>query len=111
MANCDRANGCLQMINWYSLAANSLWIFAVALAFSVLSIARWEAVTQGESLRETLKSFRWQIKLHISGAFFCAGLAATSDLLWERILWIIMFTWMIIQIGLLSFSKERTFSS
>lgn len=93
------------MINWYSLAANSLWIFAVALALSVLSIARWEAIMQGESLREMLKSSRWQIMLHISGAFFCVGLAATSDLLWERIIWIILFTWMIIQIGLLVFSK------
>jgi predicted lysophospholipase L1 biosynthesis ABC-type transport system permease subunit len=99
------------MINWYSLAANSLWIFAVALAFSVLSIARWEAVTQGEILQETLKSSRWQIPLHISSVFFCAGLAATSDLLWERILWIILLIWMIIQIGLLVFSKGLPISN
>lgn len=98
------------MINWYNLAANALWIFAVSLALSVLSIARWEAVTNGMSLWELLKSYRWQIPLHISGTLFCGGLAATSDLLWERILWIILLTWMLIQIGLLFLFKDRPLS-
>jgi len=30
------------MINWFQLLTNSLWVFAVALAFSVLAYTRWE---------------------------------------------------------------------
>ena len=98
------------MIDWYSLAANSLWIFAASLAFSVLSIGRWEAANTDQHLWEILKAYRWQLLLHISVVLFLGGMITTSDLLWERILWIMLLTWMLIQTDLLFLFKNRLLS-
>jgi len=89
------------MIDWFNVFANALWIFALALALAVLSFARWEAINRGEKLREALNRDRWQIPLNIAGAIFCGGLAATSSVLWERILWLVLLVLFLLQVGLI----------
>ena len=78
------------MIDWYNLAANSLWILALALALAAISFARWEAVQRREKLGQILNQRGWQVALHLAGVLFSLGLAATSDVGWERIVWLAM---------------------
>jgi hypothetical protein len=94
-------------MDWFNLAANSLWIFALVLVLSVLSFARWEAFTQGRKLKDVLHSDRWVILLNTAGIFFCGGLSATSDTLWEMILWWGFLVLFGVQIGVLVFSKRK----
>ena len=75
------------MINWYNLTANSLWIFALALALATLSFARWEAREQDTRVRAILSQSKWQTPLNIAGVLFCGGLAATTDVFWEQVVW------------------------
>jgi hypothetical protein len=95
------------VIDWYNLAANSLWIFALALALAVLSFASWEAKTGGKRLRDVLSRPRWELTLNLAGALFCLGLAATSDKLWERILWLLLMGSYLIQIGYRLWLRRR----
>jgi ABC-type xylose transport system permease subunit len=88
------------MIDWYNLAANSLWILAMALALATLSYARWEARERQERLRITLSRSALQVKLNFSGALFCLGLASTSRALGERVLWLFLMVLFLIQVWL-----------
>jgi hypothetical protein len=85
------------MINWYSLVANFIWIFALALALASLSYAYWEAAVRKIKFRTTLKQPQWQLLLNLSGALFCLGLAATTDATWETALWLILMALFIFQ--------------
>jgi len=94
------------VIDWYNLAANALWIIALALALAVLSFGTWEARVGGERLRVTLSRPRWEFTLNLAGALFCLGLAATSDRIWERALWLVLAGLYLFQIGF-NFWKRR----
>jgi hypothetical protein len=94
------------VIDWYNLAANALWIIALALALTVLSFASWEARVSGERLRVALSRPRWEFTLNLAGAMFCLGLAATSDRIWERALWLVLAGLYLFQIGF-NFWKRR----
>lgn len=85
------------MINWYGLAANFLWIFALALAMACLSFAYWEASSRKVKLRTILENSRYQMMFNVSGILFCLGLAATSDATWETVLWLILTILFIVQ--------------
>lgn len=86
------------MIDWYNLFANALWIIALALALAVISFARWDATRRGEKLGKTLNRRGWQAALNVAGILFSLGLAATSDVLWERIVWLVMALLFVVQI-------------
>jgi hypothetical protein len=94
------------VIDWYNLAANALWIIALALALAVLSFASWEAKVSGERLRVALSRPRWEFTLNLAGALFCLGLAATSNRIWERALWLVLAGLYLFQIGF-NFWKRR----
>ena len=96
------------MINWYNLAANSLWIFALALALATISFARWEARSTGAKLGETLNLPGWQTPLNIAGVLFCGGLAATSDVTWERVLWLVLGVLFLVQVVMSRLSSQKT---
>lgn len=87
-----------QMINWYSVAANFLWIFALALALAFLSYAYWEARAHKAKLSISLRQPHYQMVFNISGILFCLGLAATSDATWEIALWLILTITFIVQL-------------
>ena len=85
------------MIDWFNLLANSLWIFALSLAISTLSFARWEARDRDESLRSIMSQTKWQSPLNLAGVLFCGGLATTTDVIWERAAWGVLAILFIIQ--------------
>ena len=95
------------MIDFFNLAANSLWIFAFALALATLSFARWEARTEGVKLKAVLNRAGWQNSLNLAGTTFCAGLALTTDVWWEQLLWAILGILFLLQIGMLWWSERK----
>jgi hypothetical protein len=75
------------MIDWYNLLMNSCWILGCSLALATLSYASWEASTLKEKFFNRLKLPGYQISLNIAGLLFCIGLAGTSSVVWQQILW------------------------
>ena len=88
------------MIDWYNLLMNVLWIIAAALALAALSYANWQASVKKEKFRTVVGQPGVQTVLNIAGILFSAGLAGTSDILWQRILWIVLAIGFAVQIGL-----------
>ena len=78
------------MIDWYNLIMNACWILGCAVALTTLSYASWEASAQREKFPTHLKGANFQIALNAGGILFCSGLAGTSELIWQKILWIIL---------------------
>jgi len=98
------------MIDWYNLAANSFWIAGLALALSILSLARCEALAQRARLIDVLATNRWQSSLNVAGILFCGGLAATSEELWKQILWLVLLSLLAIQLwGMIIFRRNPSF--
>jgi hypothetical protein len=95
------------MIDWVQFFANALWVAALALALSVLSFTRWEALARGVRLKDILAHNRWQRTLNIAGILFCAGIAAGAEVLWERLIWFFLLLLFIIQTGLLIFLSRK----
>ncbi len=96
------------MIDWYNLAANALWILALALALASLSFARWQARLEGEKLKAVLNRSSWQNSLNLAGTIFCAGLALTTDVWWEQLLWAILGILFVLQVVLANLSSRKT---
>ncbi|HBY08922.1 MAG TPA: hypothetical protein DEH22_14515 [Chloroflexi bacterium] len=94
------------MIDWYNLFMNALWILACALALATLSYASWQASALGGKFREYLGQPWIQISLNVAGVLFCAGLAGTSDVLWQRVLWILLGVGFAVQMGF-EFYRQR----
>lgn len=85
------------MIDWISLAANSLWILGLALALATFSYASWGASFYKKRFRDSLTEPGAVISFSISGVLFCAGLAATSDSTLEIVLWAILGVLFLVQ--------------
>jgi len=96
------------MINWFNLLANTFWILGCALALATLSYASWQASVEDTKIRMVLSSPGYKISLYAAGALFSIGLAATSDRIWEIILWTILAILFIIQLGLSIYQKKKT---
>jgi len=93
------------MIDWVSVGSNALWILGCAVALATLSYASWEASVYHEKFTSRLKRTPMQISLNLAGLLFSLGLAATSDALFERILWLLLviaFAAMLINLVVLS---------
>ena len=97
-----------EMINWLNLLVNTFWILGCALALATLSYASWQASVENEKMRMVLSSPGYKISLYAAGALFSIGLAATSDRIWEIILWAILTILFIIQAGLSIYQKKKT---
>ena len=95
------------MIDWYNLLMNALWIFACALALATISYASWQASMLGEKFRSVLGKAGIQVALNVAGLLFCAGLAGTSDVLWQRILWILLAAGFALQIGMELYRERK----
>ena len=88
------------MIDWLNLLFNSIWIFAMALALAVISIAYYQARVSGPKLSQLLNSARYGLPLNIAGAILCLGMGLTSDRWWEIMLWVVLLVLLVIQIYL-----------
>ena len=86
------------MIDWYNLFANALWILALALALATISFARWGARMEGEKLKTVLNRAAWGNSLNLAGMIFCAGLALTTEVWWEQLLWAILGVLFLLQV-------------
>jgi len=96
------------MINWLNLIANTFWILGCALALATLSYASWQASVENEKMGIVLSSPGYKISLYAAGTLFSVGLAATSDRIWDIILWTILAILFIIQVGLSIHQKNKT---
>jgi len=96
------------MIDWYNLAANFLWIFALSLALATLSFARWHARMEEKKLKTVLNRAAWGNSLNLAGMIFCAGLALTTEVWWEQLLWAILGVLFVLQIVIARFSSRKT---
>ena len=94
------------MIDWYNLVMNSFWILACAIALAMLSYASWEASALKVKFLARLKQPQYQIILNIAGLLFCIGLAGTSDVVWQQILWGLLGLGFVLQI-VMEFKKSR----
>jgi hypothetical protein len=75
------------MIDWFNLAANALWILALAILLAILSYASWQASLQHEKLRAQLTRPGYGIYFDLAAVLFCLGMAGTSHQPWEIGLW------------------------
>ncbi len=98
----------IEMINWLNLLANTFWILGCALALATLSYASWQAYIENEKMCMVLSLPTYKISLYAAGILFSIGLAATSDRIWEILLWTILVILFIIQAGLSIYQKKKT---
>jgi phosphoglycerol transferase MdoB-like AlkP superfamily enzyme len=78
------------MIDWFNLAANTLWILGLAIALAVVSHAAWQAALNHEKIRTRLAQPGYQRFFDLAAVLFCLGMAATSRRAWEIILWCVL---------------------
>jgi hypothetical protein len=86
------------VIDWFNLAANSLWILGAALALAAVSFASWEASLKMVKFRQQLNQPGCQAALNMAGLMFCLGLAGTSSRWWEIVLWLLLSVWFAFQL-------------
>ena len=78
------------MIDWISVGSNALWILGCAIGLATLSYASWEASVYNEKFTARLRRPSLLSCLNLAGLLFSLGLAATSDTVLERILWLVL---------------------
>lgn len=80
-------SGRSSVLDFYSIAANALWVLGLALILAALSWANWVAVRERIPFRRALG--RPNVRRTVDGGLvlFCAGLAATGRTRWEQVLW------------------------
>lgn len=86
------------MINWWGVAANSIWILAMALGLAVVSFGYYRSQIENLKFKIVLKRVEYSFLLNIAGGIFCLGMIFTSKVWWEMGLWGIMtglFGWQI----------------
>ena len=88
------------MIDWANLAGNALWILGLSLALATLSYSSWQASITREKFFTSLSHPGPQASLDVAGALFCAGLAATSAVLWQKALWAVLGIIFLVQVFL-----------
>jgi hypothetical protein len=74
------------MINWGILILDSIWIIALGLALSVISILYWEARLKSIKIKALLGHTKYTMPLFSAGALFCLGMALRSVDWWENVL-------------------------
>ena len=93
------------MIDWYSLATNSVWILACALALAVMSHASWQGSVNGRKFFEQMREPGYVRLLLAAGLLFCVGLGGAAEVWWERGLWLLLGVFFVIQ---MVFSLKRS---
>ena len=86
------------MIDWAMVAANSLWILGLAIGLATLSYASWDAWATHETFLQRLNRPAPQGVLALAGFLFCLGLAATSKVTWQVVVWLVLaglFLWQV----------------
>jgi hypothetical protein len=75
------------MFNIWVVASNASWLFGLALILAALSWGHWAAGRSQTRLPDVSAHRVLRRVVGLSLLLFCAGMAATSDRRWERVLW------------------------
>ncbi len=78
------------MFVWIMVGSNALWILGLAIALAAFSFASWQSWASHASFRKTLGRASFQGILSIAGLLFCLGLAATTPVLWQAAIWLVL---------------------
>lgn len=89
------------MIDWFGVAANTLWILGLALGLATFSYASWQASIYHEKTLERIKRPQILLSFNVAALLFCSGLAATSDSILEIVLWSLLGILFLVQLLLL----------
>lgn len=95
------------MIDVWAVAANTLWILGLSLLLAVVSWAYWRALEEGAAMRSVLARPTLRRGVDLALLLFCAGLAATSGRMWERMVWGLLTAVWVVQAGLAGRAAER----
>lgn len=88
------------MINWVSLAFNTLWILGLSGLLATLSVVSFVSQTRGKRFRQVFNQPGYEISLNASLILLCLGLAGGARTSWERTIWLVLAGFWGIQIGL-----------
>lgn len=75
------------MVDWLKLAGASLWVLGLAVCLAVLSMARYQASTEAQSVLHRLRQPGLRAALASGMSLFCIGLLLVSDPWWQRGTW------------------------
>ena len=82
------------MIDWWTVAANGLWILGLTLALAAFSYHHWFAGETGRRRRDLFRASSFQLPW-TSGLFLAStGWAlAQAPQWWEKTLWLVLAAW------------------
>jgi len=98
------------MIQWGSVLSNGLWILGLSILLAALSFQRSTAIKQKKRLKDLLSKKEIQRFFLAGMALIFAGIGLTSNTIWERVLWGIMFFWFIAKIVYTTILLKSRFS-
>lgn len=78
------------MVDIWSVVANSLWIFGLMILFASFSRAHWIAIFEDVQFFAVFHYPSLQRATNLGFALLCAGSAATSQVWWQRIVWVVL---------------------
>ncbi len=78
------------MIDWWGVFSNTLWVVGLAVLLAAWSMAYYEAQHDDRKVREAFSQTSYSWALTVGLMLFCAGLAATEDRWWARVLWTLL---------------------
>jgi hypothetical protein len=85
------------MIPWQSVLFNALWIVGLAVLLADLSYHYWLAHEEGRGMREQLGRPAFLRFAWLGVALVAAGLAGTSNRVWELVVWALFTLFCIVQ--------------
>ncbi|GAB4521064.1 MAG: hypothetical protein Fur0018_01250 [Anaerolineales bacterium] len=77
----------MPLIDWYHLAANALWVLALAIGLSALGFAFWEAEGNFGRWRDRLQQRPYAVGFNAVGILLCLGVGLSVTRLWEQAAW------------------------
>lgn len=86
------------MIQWGPVLFNGLWILGFSILLAALSFQRSKALKEKKRLKDLFNTKGFQRLFSLGMTFVCAGIGLTSETIWERALWGILFFWFIAKI-------------
>jgi len=95
------------MIDVWGVFSNFLWILGLSVLLAVWSFANYEARLARQKTREKLDTFGYALALDGGLLLFIAGLAATEDRGWARVLWILLGAGVLVEAGMRFRSRAR----
>lgn len=96
------------MIDWWGVFSNFLWVLGLSVLLAAWSMAYYEAQRSEKKTLELLGGggYSWTVTAGL--ALFCAGLAATEDRTWAKILWGLLGVAFVVDQGLRWRKEERS---